>query len=59
MDVPLSACGPPAVRLTIMARLAKALALPEEAGAVFLEVLKLLATVALLGVTGLLLLLME
>uniref|UniRef100_A0A7C5AM14 Uncharacterized protein n=1 Tax=Desulfobacca acetoxidans TaxID=60893 RepID=A0A7C5AM14_9BACT len=62
MDVPLSACPAPEVSREISAsldRLPGALALPEEAGALFLEVLKFLSTVALIGVTGLLLLLLE
>lgn len=62
MDVPLSACPTPEVGRKISAspdRLAETLVLPEETGAVFLEVLKFLATVALIWVTGLLLLLLE
>lgn len=62
MDVLLSECRCPNFRLRLAAHLkhlGEALALPEEAVTVGLEVLKFVATLALIAVNGLLLLMLE
>lgn len=62
MDVFLPRCRCQPFRLKVAARMkqwGKALVIPEDAAAVSLEVLKFLATVALIAVNGVILLMLE